>query len=694
MVSSCAVPETVIGVQDSRLGQRIERLNATRTAYDRHDYTAIERLLNGELDKADSGSARQHLLNELADLYSFHILDIERAVVTDQKLQEIGAVQNAGYGFIVNAADNRILVDHVYRDRYVNAPNDRILADSRRRLDRNQTLLSGAVPRPSEGYDRARLERLRTDVVADIQRTHSGTPDRKRIISRLIRIEYELYRVTSDPRVIGDGHRRAQAEGMGRRDFYFEEIDFLSLSDYFSVAFSNGGPVNLAERSLEIIFLPYSLLREERSRLLYNQRVNSYIETLIDANHRAGHHGETLYYASLNKSRMILEDRVARTRSAIADVAHSAIASDPATGLPDKAAFMTKLGGIDDFVDFYASADDRLIVSRIERGTVTARRLDRETVARIRTALEAERLRVMRDGRSKPNRGLESVDTDGGAVSLPRVVLPASAGDAPAPGLSEAIRQLLPPTAGRTLTGRMPVLSPDKWLAPHPLGYLLGVPEHRALSVLDYGNRAALGSLDLVGYFDPEGNLPDARDEMPIIRSRLPNARLFAGSEASLATLRQPLLRNILHLSMHGVYDYQDPTASRLMFAGSARQGNAGIEPGALLARDMDAYDQLKDNDLVFTAACETGQFDGDQKNQSEIIGILRPLLINNNRNIILTLWSVDSATAGEFVREFYKSLADTRNVITAFDNAQKQLQARYPDRPYLWSPYYLIQNG
>ena len=141
------------------------------------------------------------------------------------------------------------------------------------------------------------------------------------------------------------------------------------------------------------------------------------------------------------------------------------------------------------------------------------------------------------------------------------------------------------------------------------------------------------------------------------------------------------------------------PVHSKLLFAGSAigndeARGNAFNKNDnmALYAKNMDRYTQLKDNDLVFTAACQTGLTKKSNTNQSEILGILRPLLINRNRNIILTLWPVESQSAAQFVKTFYSRLAISNNVKDAFFTAQADLKKKY-GHPAYWAPYYLVQN-
>ena len=102
---------------------------------------------------------------------------------------------------------------------------------------------------------------------------------------------------------------------------------------------------------------------------------------------------------------------------------------------------------------------------------------------------------------------------------------------------------------------------------------------------------------------------------------------------------------------------------------------------------------QYDEEPLLFTAACETGLTKSDRSNKYEILGILRPLIVNNNKNIILTLWEVNSLSARDFVLSFYTSLYKTGNVKQSFFSAKLFLKNKYKNNPFHYAPYYLIHS-
>jgi CHAT domain-containing protein len=142
---------------------------------------------------------------------------------------------------------------------------------------------------------------------------------------------------------------------------------------------------------------------------------------------------------------------------------------------------------------------------------------------------------------------------------------------------------------------------------------------------------------------------------------------------------------------MHGSFDPQSPLRSKLYFAGSHLDLRVD-DPKALYAEDMAKFDALRDRDLIFAAACQTGIVASDKNNEGELIGILRPLTANRNKNIILSLWNVDDLATRDFVEAFYKSLFQSKDVRASFLKAQDAVRQKYK-LPRYWAAFYLSQS-
>ncbi|SMH47934.1 CHAT domain-containing protein [Azospirillum agricola] len=739
-LGACA-SETVIGVRDSQLAQRIDRLNATQGAYERQEHSEAERLMLAELKAAASASEKQHLLNELADLYSYHLLDIERAIEADGQIQAIGVLA-AESGFKSNSANNRILKDTAYRDRYVNVSSGQIVAGSRERMARNRSLLSGSSPTAGRIRSRSEMEDFLAAVNADLLQTYPGTADRRQVISRLIRAEWELINLGAPPRALA-GADLARKEGMKPTDFFFQEIDFLSLSRYYEAVFDRTGDLEAEEMALAVVYIPYSNITDYASRWSYNRLVNRHIDKLIETCHKAQRLHDMLYYISLNKSRMILEER-ARYSAQSPRLAGGSqvVAIDPVTHLPDKQAFLSRARSAPAFLDYYIAGDYQpaparsplalasrrdsagslmelravavaakptasavpqparpaadgdvfvegaLYITYLERGAIQARRLSGSQIGALRASIDEEIAGLEAEYLSlDPSRAVAVAA--GPAPASPAAAPLASASPSAGrrrPAAGAAAKLLLPfPVAAGT------VVSPDKWLSKYPFALAMGTDAPRALNLMGFAPQSRLSTASVLGLFNPTGDLLDSELEIPHISRNFPDSQLLARAAASKGAFGAAGGRSILHLSMHGLYNPDDPSASKLLFAGS-RIDDSSNDAAALYARDMLSFPAAQGNELVFLAACETGLTANDNRNSAELLGILRPLLIGNNKNIVLTLWKVNSMTAGKFVEYFYDALGKSRDVRQAFASSQERLRAEYPDSPYIWAPYYLIQ--
>jgi len=239
------------------------------------------------------------------------------------------------------------------------------------------------------------------------------------------------------------------------------------------------------------------------------------------------------------------------------------------------------------------------------------------------------------------------------------------------------------------------VISSDKWLSKIPFDILIESDQIRTLNIFTLNDQISKEKINpnIIGYFNPTEDLIDAEEEIQLIAKSQNNFRYFKRSDASKEKLNYNEGQNIIHLSMHGFNNSNDPEYSKLLFANSEKSETKN-DPNALYAKEMQDLSQLKKNKLVFTAACETGLVKASANNSEELLGILRPLLLNNNENIILTLWEIDSESAKKFVKYFYAYLAETKNIQSAFFKAKQQLRDEYKE-PYYWAPYYLItQKG
>jgi CHAT domain-containing protein len=177
----------------------------------------------------------------------------------------------------------------------------------------------------------------------------------------------------------------------------------------------------------------------------------------------------------------------------------------------------------------------------------------------------------------------------------------------------------------------------------------------------------------------------------------------------------------IVHLSTHGFF-YPDPTEDTpsttqrtpiamnepvfkrsdhpmirtgLILAGgnhvwSGKQAPTGLQDGILTAYEISQMN-LSSTELVVLSACETGL--GDIQGNEGVIGLQRALKIAGAKYIIMSLWKVNDQTTRELMSEFYKQWLEKKlTVPEAFRIAQIAIRTKYPDAPFHWAGFVLVE--
>lgn len=138
---------------------------------------------------------------------------------------------------------------------------------------------------------------------------------------------------------------------------------------------------------------------------------------------------------------------------------------------------------------------------------------------------------------------------------------------------------------------------------------------------------------------------------------------------------------SIVHLSMHGSFQANDPMLSYLKLA-STEEDN-----GRLTAAEMFALPLAKES-MVVLSACQTGQVEATHSN--EVLGMVRALLYAGANNLVLSSWQVQSEATALWMENFYRA-AQSNPPSEAARLALLAVKARpeYRD-PYFWGPFSL----
>jgi len=176
----------------------------------------------------------------------------------------------------------------------------------------------------------------------------------------------------------------------------------------------------------------------------------------------------------------------------------------------------------------------------------------------------------------------------------------------------------------------------------------------------------------------PNPQAPSIDDELRWTKTLLPNAKLFAGAEASEKVLRREGPRSsLIHIASHGFFRPDRP-----MFS--------GIWLGDTFLTLYDLYQLRLPADLITLSGCSTGMnavAAGD-----ELIGLTRGLLFAGARTLLLSLWDVNDRSTQEIMKSFYQRFFKEPNHAFALQGAMMDLRKEYP-HPYYWAPFILLGN-
>ena len=178
--------------------------------------------------------------------------------------------------------------------------------------------------------------------------------------------------------------------------------------------------------------------------------------------------------------------------------------------------------------------------------------------------------------------------------------------------------------------------------------------------------------------------LPYAREEVEMI-GKILNTTPLTGKEATKEeVLNQITSAALVHIAAHGKME----TGEIALAPNPARTAKIPEEKDFILTMaDVQAV-QLRAR-LVVLSCCHSGR----GKIAAEgVVGIARAFLSAGARSVLVTLWAIDDEATMEFMRIFYRHLADRSSASVALHRAMKVLREseRFGDMKY-WAPFVLI---
>jgi CHAT domain-containing protein len=198
-------------------------------------------------------------------------------------------------------------------------------------------------------------------------------------------------------------------------------------------------------------------------------------------------------------------------------------------------------------------------------------------------------------------------------------------------------------------------------------------------------------SLARLQLIDLPGTQREAEALARLAQDRRIQPRVFTGSAANKANVRQVERPHIVHFATHGfmlppanlVAPSNPMDRSGLALAGAQATLQAlaggGTPPasevdGLLTARQV-AQLPWRGTWLVTLSACDTGR--GEARDGESVLGLRRGFLAAGVENLLLSLWRISDDDTVEFMRAFYTRALDSVDAATALAHTQREWLTR-----------------
>lgn len=233
---------------------------------------------------------------------------------------------------------------------------------------------------------------------------------------------------------------------------------------------------------------------------------------------------------------------------------------------------------------------------------------------------------------------------------------------------------------------------------------------------IDFMDRTVDGTSTPQGFQYLQGSLDEIEKIAQLLSSRYWNIHKYTGSEATESTFRNlPKILSshaVLHVSTHSFYllynrklrkdiihsrgfSGEDDPFLRVGFAlaGANAAWNGKTSPkyedGILMAADISAMDFSR-VELAVLSGCNTGR--GDRRYGEGILGLPRAFRQAGVKSLLISYREIGDSETAIFMEDFYRHWQDTGDRQKAFLYAQRKMRARFPDEPYKWDAFVLIE--
>jgi CHAT domain-containing protein len=159
---------------------------------------------------------------------------------------------------------------------------------------------------------------------------------------------------------------------------------------------------------------------------------------------------------------------------------------------------------------------------------------------------------------------------------------------------------------------------------------------------------------------NPTGDIAYAGSELQVLESLFEEHKIILwGKDATKeTTLTQASGHGYVHFSCHGQYDWDEPSRSALLLAGSLMQDGEGRQivnyEHMLTLTEVEAKLDLAQTYLITLSACETGLSEAIGPRAEEYIGLPAGFLLAGAPAVLASLWGVYEISTTLLMERFY----------------------------------------
>lgn len=186
-------------------------------------------------------------------------------------------------------------------------------------------------------------------------------------------------------------------------------------------------------------------------------------------------------------------------------------------------------------------------------------------------------------------------------------------------------------------------------------------------------------------------NLPAARDEVEYIGHVFEpgKTRVYLRANATETAFKREAGNGYrrLHIATHTLINEVLPAHSGILFA----PGKSGDDDGFLGLDEIRGLN-LKGCELIVLSSCRTGR--GQLVGGEGLIGLGRAFMLAGVRAVTMSLWNVSDISTANFMKKFYRKMADGAAVGESLREAKLQMiQSRSTTHPFYWAGFVLEGN-